>query len=341
MSRVKKPRVLLICGSLNQTSQLHQVAVELPDFICSFTPFYAVGPVEWLRRLGGVEATILGEKLRRRCLSYLHEHRLRVDLGGTAASYDLVVTCTDLFVPSNIRRRPLVVVQEGMTDPAGRWARLVRRSRLLPLWLAGTALTATSGHYDRFCVASEGYRELFIQRGAPAHKLRVTGIPNFDDCIRYRNNTHAARHYVLACTSDLREVMRPDDRAGFIRRVREVAAGRPIHFKLHPNENVARARREIARYCPGAVVHAEGSAETLVANCDVLFTQYSSVAYVGLALGKEVHSYYELDELERLLPIQNGGRSAANIADVCRTLLGVAPALPVSEATHTPMGADG
>jgi hypothetical protein len=37
-----------------------------------------------------------------------------------------------------------------------------------------------------------------------------------------------------------------------------------------------------------------------------------------LALGKPVHSYFELEELKRLQPIQTGGKSAAQIADLAR-----------------------
>jgi hypothetical protein len=50
-------------------------------------------------------------------------------------------------------------------------------------------------------------------------------------------------------------------------------------------------------------------------------TRYSSVVYVALALGKEVHA--DVDEItrRRLLPIQNGGTSARRIADACRRLL--------------------
>jgi len=61
----------------------------------------------------------------------------------------------------------------------------------------------------------------------------------------------------------------------------------------------------------------------MIANSDVLITRYSTVVYVGLALGKEVHSDFDNNELRRLLPIQNGGRSALNIAHVGRRLLAV------------------
>ena len=63
-----------------------------------------------------------------------------------------------------------------------------------------------------------------------------------------------------------------------------------------------------------------GSAEEMIANCDVLITRYSSTAFVGLALGKETHSDFDMNELRRLMPLQNGS-AALNIANVCRGLL--------------------
>ena len=120
--------------------------------------------------------------------------------------------------------------------------------------------------------------------------------------------------------SALREIFRREDRPAFIRRAVEIAAGRPLIFKLHPNENVQRATREIGRHAPGAMVFPTGSAEEMIANCDVLITRVSSTALVGLALGKETYSDFDMDELRRLTPVQN--RSAAlNIANVCRRLL--------------------
>ena len=194
------------------------------------------------------------------------------------------------------------------------------RFRFLPLWLAATAATGLSDVYRRFCVASEGYREFFIRRGARADKIVVTGIPNFDDCGRYRANNFPHRHYVLVCTSPLREAFRSEDRKAFIRKAVEIADGRRLIFKLHPAENVERATREIARYAPGATVFTTGSAEEMIANCDVLVTRYSSTAFVGLALGKETHSDFDMDELRRLMPLQNG-TAALNIANVCRRVL--------------------
>lgn len=316
------PRALFICGSHNQTTQMHAVARALPEFECAFSPFYGDTALDWLRRARVLEGTIMGDKLRGRCLDYLRDHDLTIDVGGQRGDYQLVVTCTDLVIPSNVRGGPVVVVQEGMTDPETWLSRFVQRTRLLPLWVCSTTLTGLSGRYTRFCVASDGYRRLFIERGAPADKLVVTGIPNFDNCQAYCDNDLDAHGYLLLCTTDMRETFRRDNRKALLRRVRAMANGRDIHIKLHPNERLDRALREIARHCPQAIVHRDGSAEELVANCDVLVTQYSTLAHVGLALGKEVHSYFDMDELRRLTPIQNGGTSAHQIADVCREVIG-------------------
>src|SRR5262245_45518468 len=181
MTALRK-KVLFICGSLNQTTQMHQIAEQLPEYAHAFTPYYCDGLLELARRARLLEFTILGYKLQARCLAYLERHGLPLDPGGSAGPYDLVITCSDLVVPRNTRRTPLVVVQEGILDPAGLGFRLARRWPFLPLWIAGTATTGLSRAYLRFCVASEGYRELFVANGAPAERVVVTGIPNFDDC---------------------------------------------------------------------------------------------------------------------------------------------------------------
>jgi hypothetical protein len=40
-----------------------------------------------------------------------------------------------------------------------------------------------------------------------------------------------------------------------------------------------------------------------------------------MALGKKVHSYFDMDELKRQIPIQNGGKLVDNIVRVCRNFL--------------------
>src|SRR5262249_42924138 len=160
--------------------------------------------------------------------------------------------------------------------------------------------------------------DFFASRGVPREKLAVTGIPNYDDCASFLTNDFPYKGYVLVATSDTRETFKRDDRRAFLARCNEIAAGRPMIFKLHPNENWERSEREIHALCPGALVFRQGKTEHMIANCDVLITQYSTVVYIGLALGKECHSHFDRAMLERLVPLQNGGASAASIARVCR-----------------------
>jgi len=317
---MKEGRILFICGSMNQTTQMHQISRHLTGYGQAFTPFYCDGVQEAMRRLKLLEFTIIGEKLAGRCHQYLRASDLAIDYQGRRGPYDLVVTCSDVLVQKNIRGNRIVLVQEGITDPEDGAFRLVQRHRSLPLWIAGTAATGLSDAYRAFCVASDGYRDLFIGKGAKPEKIVVTGIPNFDNCARYLDNTFPHRHYVLVCTSPLREVFRGEDRPAFICNAVALAKGRPMIFKFHPNEDMVRAESEVRQYAPGALTFTEGSAEEMIANCDVLITRYSSTAFVGLALGKETHSDFPADDLHRLLPVQNN-EAAKNIADVCRQVI--------------------
>lgn len=313
-------RIFFICGSMNQTTQMHQISKHLADYELSFSPFYCHGFDEILRRLGLVEFTIAGNRMAERCRTYLLRHGLPIDYQGKNGPYDLVVTCTDVYLQKNIRDNRIVLVQEGIIAPDSLMYQLVKRLRFLPRWMADTAMTGLSDAYRAFCVASEGYRDFFIQRGARPEKIVVTGIPNFDNCHQYCTNDFPHNHYVLACTSNLREVGRREDRAAFIRRAVKIAGDRQLIFKLHPNENIERATREINESAPGAMVFATGSAEEMIANCDALITRFSSTAFVGVALGKETHSDFDTDTLRRLMPLQNDS-AALNIANVCRRIL--------------------
>ncbi|HKA17027.1 MAG TPA: hypothetical protein VKN18_01815 [Blastocatellia bacterium] len=320
-----RKKILLICGSLNQTTQMHQIAEELSDCDLFFTPFYGDLLLSLARRFNLAEFTVMGTKFSSRCLEYLNQHQLALDLEGRSRDYDLILTCSDLVVPKNILKRKIVLVQEGMTDPENLAYHIVRRVPMLPRWLASTAATGLSNAFTVFCVASEGYRELFIKKGVRSEKIVVTGIPNFDNCARFLKNDFPFRGFVLVCTSDTRETFKFDNRKRFIERAVSIAAGRQLIFKLHPNENVDRSTSEIRAIAPRALVYSKGSAEEMIANCDVLITQYSSTAFVGIALGKEVHSYFNADDLRKLMPIQNNC-AAKNIAAVCRGVLETAQA---------------
>jgi hypothetical protein len=319
-ARLAGRRILFICGSLNQTTMLHKIANELAEHEAYFTPFYADGFLRRAAEIGLLDFTTLGGRPRRQTEAYLAEHGLRTDVRGEARDYALVVTGTDLVVPRNVRGRPLVLVQEGMMDPED-WRYSAVRSLGLPRYLANTSMTGLSHAYETFCVASPGYRDLFAGKGVPAEKMVVTGIPNFDDAESFRQNSFPHRGFVLAATSCLRETLKAENRRAFLLWSLRIADGRPLIVKLHPNERVERATREVHRLTKDALVLAEGNTNHMIANCEVLVTRYSSVVYVALALGKEVHADMDIHTLRRLMPVQNGGRSAHNIAQICRRFL--------------------
>lgn len=312
-------KALFVCGSVNQTKMMHRVSLHLPQFEAYFTPFFCDGPGGWVQRSGALDFTVLGGRFQRQTMAYLTEQGVRFDLEGRSRRYDLVVTCSDLIVPRRIRGSRMVLVQEGMTDPENLAFHLVKLLRL-PRWIAQTATTGLSDLYDIFCVASEGYRDLFVRKGVRPEKLRVTGIPNFDHCEAYLDNDFPHRDYVLVATSDMRETFKFENRRKFIDRARRIANGRPLIFKFHPNEDPHRAAREVERHAPEAMHFSTANTDHMIANCEALVTRYSSVVYVAAALGKEIHSDLSPEQLQRLLPLQNGGTSAQNIAAECLRL---------------------
>jgi len=321
---MNRKKILLICGSLNQTMMMHQISTHLRDYDVYFTPYFADGFLRILAKNGFLDRSILGwgSKFRAETLQFLNAHACELDCEGSKYSYDLVLTCSDLIVPRSIRNKKIVLVQEGMTDPENWTFHLVKNLKL-PGWLAfNTSVTGLSDQYMRFCVASDGYRDLFIKKGVKPEKIVVTGIPNFDHAESYLDNKFPYRNYVLLATSDMRETLRFEDRRKTILNAIDIAAGKPIIFKLHPNENHQRAILEIREIVPDAVIFTEGNAHHMVANCDVLITKYSSIVYTAIALGKAIYADADLEQLRKLAPLQNSGSSAGRIAEVCSELVG-------------------
>ena len=312
--------ILFICGTLNQSAAMHQISRQLHGYNCFFTPYYADGVEALAAKLGLLSFSVLGGKHYRDTVNYLESHRLPVDYRGGAREYDLVVTCSDLIVQKNIRGKRVLLIQDGITEPET-WLFKWIRSLKLPRYLANTAALGLSDAYDVFCVASAGYRKLFIKKGVRPDKIVVTGLPNFDDLASCLQNDFPKRDYVLVATSPLRESFRRDDRDAFILKCVQIAAGRPMIFKLHPTENFKRAAREIRRWAPEALIYNSGDINPMIANASVVITQQSTCTYVALALGKELYTNLNVEELKRLMPVQNGGKSAARIAELCLRLL--------------------
>ncbi len=128
-------RILFICGSLNQTTQMHRIAEHLDgEHECYFTPYYADGLVNILAKIGWLDFTVLGGRHRRETDEYLKKNNLQIDLRGEKNNYDLVVSCSDLIVQNNIRRKRLILVQEGITEPEELVYKLVKGLKL-PLTL--------------------------------------------------------------------------------------------------------------------------------------------------------------------------------------------------------------
>ncbi len=322
-------KILFICGSLNQTTMMHKISLHFPSEDCYFTPYYALGFLKQVGKTGVLDFCILGGQFKKRTFDYLEKHNLKVDFEGSANNYDLVYTCSDLIVPKNIRNKKLILVQEGMTDPETLIFYMVKHLKL-PMWMASTSVTGLSHAYDKFCVASEGYRELFIKKGVDPDKIEVTGIPNFDHCSEFLDNDFPHKGYVLVATSDTRETYKYENRKKFILKAKKIANGKQIIFKLHPNENVERATAEINAIAPGALIFSSGNTSHMIANCDTLIARYSSVVYVGLALGKKVFSEFDPGELKKLSPIQNGGTSSKAIAETGMNLLKTSPSIELN-----------
>jgi hypothetical protein len=315
-----KKKIVFICGSMNQTTQMHQIAGWLKEYDQYFSPFFSDGILGAASEAGLLEFTIMGRKRSERTLEYLRSHDMKLDIGGQEQVYDLVLTCTDLIVPKHIRSRKIVLVQEGMTEPETVLYHLARNFQWVPRWIAGTSTTGLSDSYEKFCVASEGYRDLFIRKGVNPEKIVVTSIPNFDNCEQYLQNDFPYQDYVLVCTSDNRETFIYENRAKNIRKYLEMADGGQLIFKLHPNENAERARREIEQYAPESIVFSEGRTEEMIANCRMLIAQFSSTIFVGSALNKIVHCGLPPEVLKSLTPLQNKS-AAKKIADVCRQVI--------------------
>jgi hypothetical protein len=313
-------KILFIGGSLNQTTIVYEVSQHLKEYNHFFTPLYGDGIIHSMADSGLLEFTVLGMKSKNKTEEFLKERGCVIDFRGTKHEYDLVVTCSDLIVPHNIRGKNIVLIQEGMTDPENVKYILVK-SLKLPRFFANTAMTGLSHAYQVFCVASEGFKRLFVNKGIDEDKIIVTGIPNFDNVQTYLDNDFPHKHYVLAATSCLRESFKFENRKKFIQKAVAVANSHPLIFKLHPLERVDRAKGEINRYAPQAKLFTNGNTNHMIANCDILITKYSSVSLVAAAMKKTIYSDLDQEFLKGLTPIQNGGRSAQNIADVCRQFL--------------------
>lgn len=319
-------KILFIIGSRNQTSQMHQIATQLPEFDCYFSQFFGDHAImRYATEKGWLDRTIMGKgKFKTEADAYLNQYGLRSDYRGEQYGYhyDMVIICTDMVVPDIAKKAKCIWVQEGMIDRLTRWGKAVKYLGMQPYWTVTTELNGSSNIADIYCTASEGYSQYIANLGTDSNRIIATGIPNYDNCKTFLQNDFPHRDYVMVATSDTRETMRFDNRKGFIEKAVAIANGRQMLFKLHPNENYSRAEAEIRRYAPAdSLIFDKGDTDFMVANCHTLITQWSTVVFTGIVLGKKVYSNFDINFLRRVCPIQNDGQSAKRIADICRAYM--------------------
>jgi len=313
-------KILFITGSLNQTSQMHQISKYLTGFDCWFSQIFTDS---WLlntllEHTPCLDGSVLAPKFKINAENYLEQNGLQIDYMGEKNKYDLVVYCSDMVIAEKFKSTKTIWVQEGMIDKRTVISALVKQLGMPPYWSGDTSLNGSSNICDIYCAASEGYKNHLAQFGTDRSKIIVTGIPNFDNDRQFLDNDFPHHNYVMVASTDMRETFRFENRPLFIRKAAKIADGRQLLFKLHPNEKFERAEAEIKKNAPaGSLIFNCGNTNHMIANCSELITQYSTVVYTGLALGKKVHSYFNLEELKRLAPVQNGGVSAKNIAQIC------------------------
>ena len=154
----------------------------------------------------------------------------------------------------------------------------------------------------------------------------ITGIPNFDNAGAHLDNDFPHRDFVLVCTSNSRETFKRDNRRRFLRKALTIAGDRPVIFKLHPGERHGRAIQEIRSVASDALIFRDGNTEHMIANCAALVAHTPMSRSPPQRSAKRSTRYIDPEFLRRTLPIQNGGTSAANIAEVCRGCLESSPA---------------
>jgi len=300
---------------------MHQIANKLPEMDCWFSQVFTDSQLlnKIINKTSWANGTALAGQFRLNSEKYMLKHGLQTDYGATQNEYDLVVYCSDMLIPERMLQYKTIWVQEGMIDKFTLLSRLVKSLELPAAFAGNTSLNGSTNLCDIYCAASTGYKEYFANMGTDKDKIIVTGIPNYDDLEKYLVNDFPHRNYVMVATTDMRETYRVENRPAFIKKAVKIATGRPMLFKLHPNENFERAKREIRNYAPaGSMIFTSGNTNEMIANCCELITQYSTVVFTGIALGKKVHSWFDVDELKKLTPLQNGGMSAQNIAAICR-----------------------
>src|SRR6202012_5055514 len=131
-----RKKILFITGSINQTSQMHQISHFLPDYDCWFSQVFSETRIsKFLEKYTNIiEGTVMSEQCRENSEKYLRERGMQIDYKAARNKYNLVVFCSDMVVPANIRQPKTIWVQEGMIDKLTLVSRIVKALGL-PIWV--------------------------------------------------------------------------------------------------------------------------------------------------------------------------------------------------------------
>src|SRR5271170_2265140 len=123
-----RKRILFITGSINQTSQMHQISKYLDEYDCWFSQLFPDTPFLNLvvKYTPLAKGTVLTGQFKDRSEMYLIQHDLQIDYGGNKHNYDLIVNCTDMIVAEKFRKTKTIWVQEGMIDRRTIRSRIVK-----------------------------------------------------------------------------------------------------------------------------------------------------------------------------------------------------------------------
>src|ERR1700749_455225 len=100
-----KNKILFITGSLNQTSQMHQICRFQPEFDCWFSQVFSDSQTSdfLLKRTTVLNETVMAGQFRESTEKYLRQHGLQIDYKALKNKYEMVVFCSDMVVPPRLR----------------------------------------------------------------------------------------------------------------------------------------------------------------------------------------------------------------------------------------------
>ncbi|MEM2131600.1 MAG: hypothetical protein QXR96_03680 [Candidatus Woesearchaeota archaeon] len=319
-------KIAFLGGSKNQTRIALEIALELQKkgHQVSFSPMYSENPfLNFLRKFGLLEKTILGTKRRQEAEQILKEYNSNLDKhieldDGLKGNYDLVVLTQDLLIPENLPKKR-VLVQEGMFTPDNFLSYLSRKFYFLPLFLGNTSNTGLSvlrdpNSYDYFFVMNDYFRRRAINLGIPSEKVFATGIPLFDKIEVYEKPQE--ENYILCALSPFIE-----DQLGYFRTLFFAVdlakkENKRLLVKLHPTESQL-VEKVLSNFV--SILPRTANAKQYIQNSYGVVAQYSSVLIEAQLYEKPAYSLYL--NPENLKPIINNGQSALTISNFIDSLL--------------------